>query len=52
MQGEALSPVFFSMYINDFENKHIIGFCEPMCLHDITLFLLLYADDTVFFLRQ
>ena len=47
MQGEAMSPFLFSMYINDFENELIKDVCEPIYLHDISVFLLMYADDTV-----
>ena len=47
MQGEALSPFLFSMYINDFENELIKYLREPIYLQDISLFLLMYADDTV-----
>ena len=47
MQGEALSPFLFSLYINDFESELISSNCEPVNLRDLSLFLLLYADDTV-----
>ena len=47
MQGEALSPFLFSLYINDFEMDLISNLCEPVYLQDISLFLLMYADDTV-----
>ena len=40
MQGEAMSPFLFSMYINDFENELIKDLCEPIYLQDISLFLL------------
>ena len=36
------------MYINNFENQRI-SFYKTMYLYKISLFLLLYADDTVFF---
>ena len=42
-----MSPFLFSMYINDFENELIKDLCEPIYLQDISLFLLMYADDTV-----
>ena len=47
MQGEAMSPFLFSTYINDFENELIKDLCEHIYLQDISLFLLMYADDTV-----
>ena len=49
MQGEGLSPFLYSMYVNDFENELINTSCEALFLRDISLFLLLYADDTVLF---
>ena len=42
-----MSPFLFSMYINDFENELIKDLCEPIYLQYISLFLLMYADDTV-----
>lgn len=47
MQGEALSPFLFSLYINDFEMDFIRSCCEPVDFRDLSLFLLMYADDTV-----
>ena len=47
MQGEALSPFLFSMYINYFENKLIKDLCEHIYLQDISFSLLMYADDIV-----
>ena len=47
MQGEAMSPFLFSMYINYFENELIKDLYEPIYLQDISVFLLMYADDTV-----
>ena len=35
MQGEALSPFLFSIYINDFKER-IKEFCEPVDLQDIS----------------
>ena len=43
MQGGALSPVLFSMYISDFENELINSFCESLYLYDISLFHLMNA---------
>lgn len=47
MQGEALSPFLFSLYINDFEGELLSSVCEPTYLRELALFLLMYADDTV-----
>ena len=51
MQGEAMSSFLFSMYINDFENELIKDLCEPIYLQDISLFMLMYANDTVHLLE-
>ena len=47
MQGEAMSPFIFSMHIIELKNELIKDLCEPIYLQDISLFLLMYADDTV-----
>lgn len=48
MQGEVLSPILFSFYVNDYE----IGFINniiPYEMKDLNLFLLIYANDIVIF---
>lgn len=47
LQGEALSPLLFSLYLNDFENSYIMSNCEDIILQEISLFLMMYADDMV-----
>ena len=49
MQDEGLSPFLFSLYINDFENYLIEHALENVKLKELSLFLFLYADDTVLF---
>ena len=49
MQGEALSPMLFSLFINDLEKEMVANCCNSLELQDLNLFLLLYADDTVIF---
>ena len=49
MQGEVLSPILFSLFINDFEMQFLRDGCVPVELQDIHLFLLMYADDMVLF---
>ena len=49
MQGEVLSPILFSLFINDFEMQFIKDGCVPVELQDIHLFILMYADDMVSF---
>ena len=56
-QGENLSPLLFSLYLNDLESCLLSGGVESLQLEVITqelhiylkLLLLLYADDTVIF---
>ena len=47
MQGEVLSPILFSFYVNDFENEFINNGNCGLEFQDITLFLLMYADDMI-----
>ena len=47
MQGEVLSPILFSFYVNDFENEFIANGNCALEFQDITLFLLMYADDMI-----
>ena len=49
MQGEGLSPFLFSLYVNDFENAFINSLCDEIDLNGISLFSIMYADDTVLF---
>lgn len=47
MQGEALSPFLFSLYINNLDSDLLKSVCEPTKLKEISLFLLMYANDTM-----
>ena len=47
MQGEVMSPILFSLYLNDFEMHFIWENCPSVEIQLINLFLLMYADDTV-----
>lgn len=49
MQGESLSPMLYSFYINDMEIELINSGCQSYELKSLNLFLLMYADDTVLF---
>ena len=51
IQGEVLSPILFSLYVNDCEMAFINSTCSsiPLELKDLNLFLLIYADDVVIF---
>ena len=52
-QGENVSPLLFSMYINDLEEyllangNNFIDFKDEMCYSYVKLLVLLYADDTI-----
>jgi hypothetical protein len=46
-QGEVLSPILYSLYVNDCEMHFIRENCPSVEISMISLFLLMYADDTV-----
>ena len=47
MQGEVLSPILFSLYVNDLESAFLASDCAGYNLDLLNLYLLMYADDTV-----
>ena len=47
LQGEVMSPILFSLYVNDFEIHFVHENCPSVDIQLINLFLLMYADDTV-----
>lgn len=49
LQGEITSPILFSMFVNDCESEFLQAGIQPLALQDLSLFLLLYADDMVLF---
>ena len=49
LQGEVLSPILFSIYVNDFEMDFLTNNNVPVQLLELNLFLLMYADDMVIF---
>ena len=49
LQGEVLSPLLFTMYINDLERQFITENCPSVELKKLNLFVLMFADDTVIF---
>ena len=49
MQGETLSPLLFSLYVNDFEKHFMSDNCPSVELQVLNLFVLMYADDMVIF---
>ena len=49
IQLEFLSPLLYSLYVNDIEVELINQGCQSYELKKLNLFLLMYADDTVIF---
>jgi hypothetical protein len=45
MQGEVISPILFALYVNDCEMDFINHNCDPIELKELSLFLIMYADD-------
>ena len=48
-QGECLSPLLFSLFLNDIEEQFIRSGIEGVDVDMFKVFLLLYADDIVIF---
>ena len=46
-QGEIISPIMFSLFVEDLEMYLQNGLDSGICLNDICLILLLFADDMV-----
>ena len=46
-QGEIMSPILFSLFINDIEQSLQTNLLDGISLDQITIFLLLFADDAV-----
>ena len=46
-QGEIMSPILFSLFINDIESSLQVNTLEGITLDQITIYLLLFADDAV-----
>ena len=49
LQGEILSPLLFSLFINDFEMDFIANGAHDYTFGELSLFLLMYADDLALF---
>ena len=49
MQGEVLSPILFSLYMNYFEITFLRSGCIPVECLDLNLFLLMYVDSLAIF---
>jgi hypothetical protein len=49
MQGEVIYPILFAIYVNDCEMEFLNNCCQPVELKELSLFLLMYADDMVIF---
>ena len=48
-QGECLSPLLFSLFLNDIEEQFILSGLDGLDVDMFKMFLLLYADDIVLF---
>ena len=48
-QGECLSPLLFSMILNDIEEEFVLSGFEGLDMNTFKIFMLLYADDIVLF---
>jgi hypothetical protein len=47
LQGEIISPLLFFLYVNDCEKEFLLKENTPIELQELSLFLLMYADDMV-----
>ena len=48
-QGECLSPLLFSLFLNDIEEQFILSGLDGLDVNMFKMFMLLYADDIVLF---
>ena len=48
-QGEPLSPLLSIFFVNDMYDSLYNVSVESICIEEISIFLLLFADDTVLF---
>ena len=48
-QGECLSPLLFSLFLNDIEEQFCLSGIEGLDLNMLKIFMLLYADDIAIF---
>ena len=48
-QGECLSPLLFSFYLNNIEEQFLNSNMDGLEVDMVKIFMLLYADDIVFF---
>ena len=47
MQGEVLSPILFSLYVNHFESEYLKSNCKSFDYGELNIFLLMYGDDMI-----
>ena len=50
-QGECLSPLLFSLFLNDIEEQFVLSGFDGIDLNMFKMFMLLYADYIVIFLN-
>lgn len=49
LQGEVISPILFSLFLNDIEMSLQSNASAGVTLEQLSLYLLMFADDAVFF---
>ena len=49
LQGEIMSPILFSLFLNDVEMQLSDGGNEGITIEQLSIYLLLFADDAVIF---
>ena len=49
LQGEITSPIMFSLFVNDIEFSLQNGLNAGITLDQLSVYLLLFADDAVIF---
>ena len=49
MQGETLSPLLFSLYVNNLDIHFVKDSCPSLEIQEVSLFFLMYAYDIVLF---
>ena len=51
-QGEPLSPLLFILFVNNTDSQLSNNVHPIRSLYDISLFMIMYADDTILFVNS